>query len=220
VARAGSANIGLTLDAQQYGLGQPVAATVRVENNSSVPLAIPALDCGTLTFYWGREGEAGRAKGWPVLPKDVKPEPRLIQPGGVEERSFLFTQATTTPGKWGMIVALTNCFSDDEAVRINQPMFSAPVRFQVSDQVKFKRDPYSGIIVKEQALELARAQAKAGGDAPARAVLVPLGTSGLVMWTVTFGAKDAPGEQKTFTVSPYTGEVAPFQSQEGKGEKQ
>jgi hypothetical protein len=177
------------------------------------------MDSGTLTFYLGREGEGARMKRWPVLPKDVTSDPRVIQAGNADGRRFLFTQATAEPGKWGMIVALSNCISEEQDVNLALPLFSAPVWFQVSDQVKLKRDPYSGIILKEQAIELARAQAKAGADLPAKAVLVPLGGSGLVMWTVVFGDEATPPEQKWFGVNPYTGKVEPLDSHAEGGEK-
>jgi len=209
----------LKLDAEQYDVGQPIVATVSIKNDSSAPFTVPSMDSSTLTFYLGREGEAARMKRWPVLPEDVPADPRVIRCGGVDGRSFLFTQATTAPGKWGMIVSLSNCLSPDESVRLGQPFFSAPVWFQVSEEVKFKRDPYSGIIVKEQAVELARAHAQVGASVPARAVLVPLGSSGLVMWTVFFGDDAVPGKQKEFTVNPYTGKVEPLDSQTEEGEK-
>jgi hypothetical protein len=210
----------LKLDAEQYDVGQPTVAIVSVRNGSSAPFTVPSMDSGTLTFYLGREGQAVRMKRWPVLPKDVAADPRVIEPGAANGRSFLFTQATAEPGKWGMIVALSNCISEEQDVNLAQPLFSAPIWFKVSDQVKLERDPYSGTILKEQAIELARAQARASADVPARAVLVPLGDSGLVMWTVVFGDETAPEEQKWFTVNPYTGKVEPLDSHAEGGEKQ
>jgi len=207
--------VALFLDAERCQIGEPVWATVKVENHTRRPLALPALDNTTLTFYWGQPGTAQRRRCWPVLPRAVAPQPRHVAPGKSEQRRFLFTLLTGQPGKWGMMAALAGCISDDKQVAAGEPYYSAPLWYEVSDQLKFKRDPYSGIVTREQAIELVRTYGGADPSAEAKAVLVPIGESGLVTWAVFLGrAEGPPGEAKAFEVNPYSGVLRPLGQEE------
>ena len=211
---AAPAKVTLSLDAERYQIGEPVWATVEVENRTRRPLVLPALDNTTLTFYWGQPGTAERRRRWPVLPRGAAPEPRQVAPGKSERRRFLFTGLTGQPGQWGMMAALAGCISDDKQVAACEPYYSAPVWHEVTDQVRFRRDPYSGIITRQQAIELARAEGGAGPAAQAKAVLVPLGESGLVTWVVFLERPEPPGKTQALEVNPYSGVVRPLRTGE------
>ena len=201
----------LSLDAERYQIGEPVWATVKVENDSRRPLVLSALDDSTLTFYWGQPATAERRRRWPVLPKGLAAEPREVPPGQSAERRLLFAVLTQQTGRWGMMAALAGCISSNRQVQAGEPYYSPPVWYEVSEQVKFRRDPYSGIITSEQAIELARAYSGSDGAAKARAVLVPVGESGLVTWAVFLEpAEGSPGEAQALEVNPYSGTLRPL----------
>lgn len=202
------AEVLLWLDSDTYRVGQPVQATVSVTNKGPVELLVPALDNSTLKFRWGQPGAGEPLVRRPVLPERAAGSPRVVGPDGSVSRTFLFTGLTGGPGEWGLMVGLYGCRS---AGRESAPLpayYARPATFAVTDEVMFERDPYSGIIVRAQAIALARRQGEADETVPARAVLVPLDETGLHVWVVFLGAESDPLKAPAaFTVNPYNGVV-------------
>jgi hypothetical protein len=209
----------LSLDSPSYGIGEPVQARVYVSNTCKSEVLIPALDDSTLTFYWGQPGTGVRMKRRPVLPENLPGERRTLKPGGAASRGFLFTRVTTEPGQWGLLAALSGHSMGKGGDQPLLTCYSNPVHFTVEDRVVFKRDPYSGIIMPEQALATARLHAGAPPETPGRSVLVPIGESGLYLWAVFLGGEgDGTEDAVTLQVSPYTGQVEPLNMAELQGE--
>jgi hypothetical protein len=214
------ADVLLRLDGATYKLGQPVEATVSVTNNGDTDLLVPALDNSALKFRWGHPGAGQVLVRRPVLPAQSAGSPRVVGPGKSTSRTFLFTGLTAEPGECGLMVGLSDCRSAGAEDLPLPAYYSEPAMFTVSDELMFERDPYSGIIVRRQALALAR---KAGGvdeTVPAGAVLVPTGETGLYLWVAWLGAGEDPLKaQAAFTVNPYSGVVKALEVGEPPAER-
>jgi len=223
VPRTDAVELRLTLDADSYDIGAPVLATVQVRNTADEGLMLPALDGSTLKFLSGQPGTGVRVRREPVLPEHAPGRPRTVAPGESEWRTFLFTRLTPEAGAWGLMAALSGCRIGSETGEPLPTCYSESVRYEVSESVRFERDPYSGILTREQAVALVRQAGGAAADADLRAVLVPVGESGLYVWTIF--PQTAGGEvvrESGFMVNPYSGAVEPLEmsepQQEGKEE--
>jgi hypothetical protein len=194
------------LDSDIYQVGQPLIATVTVRNRSDREILVPALDASTLRFRLARPGAGELTTREPVLPEGNLGNPRVLEPLQTARRRFLFTRATAESGEWGLIVGLYDCMCGTEEGAPVPTLFSRPATFTVEDKVMFERDPYSGIILESQAIEVARGAAGAAANTPVRAVLTPLADSGLHRWVVLLGGGEDPVHDGTaFEVNPYTG---------------
>ncbi len=206
------AEVRLFVDGDTYRLGEPVRATVVVGNAGEPGLLVPGLDERTLTFYFGQPGTGVRMRRSPVLPQGVPSLPRVLGPQERASREFLFTRLTGEAGQWGLMVALSGAARAEERAELLTTAYSRPVEFRVTDEVMLERDPYSGLITREQALALARERGGLPGDAPLRAVLVPLAETGLFTWVVF---RDGGGGLVEgiagCTVNPYSGVVSPLE---------
>jgi membrane-bound inhibitor of C-type lysozyme len=206
----------LQVNADKYQIGEPVTATVTVRNKASTGVVVPALDNSTLGFYLGQSGTGLRMKRRPVLPQGLPPEQRVVAPGAAVSRSFLFTELTFEPGDWGVMASLSGHRAAGGALL--PECYSKPAYFAVEDSVMFQRDPFSGIIVADQAIALARAQAQAPPETRARAVLAKMGGSGLYFWTVLIGGDaEGGGGAEAYQVNAYTGRVQPLDLKELEG---
>ena len=203
--------VSLNLDSPSYQTGEPVEATVKVKNMTDADLLLPSLDDRTLGFYLGQPGTGVRTVRRPVTAKDLQPAPRRVPPGGTTQRTFLFASLTSRPGQWGLLAVLREFYSEGSGNALAPSHYSNMAQFEVGQAVKFRRDPYSGLITKEQALELVRSHAGLGQDAQLKAVLMPLGESGLCVWSVFLAVKQASAEGPFgFEVNPYSGLVRPL----------
>jgi hypothetical protein len=208
----------VSLNADSYQIGEPVLATVRFTNeaegakNGAPQLVVPALDDSTLKFYMAKQGSAVRMKRQPVLPENSPPEAHTLPAQKSVSRTFLFTRLTAEPGDWGLVAALSGCQSQTGTVGLMPTYYSKIAEYRVTDKVMLQRDPYSGLITRDQAIALARKQAAKGDAEGARAVLVPLEDTGLYVWTVFVGeGKDWLHDATAFTVNPYSGAVEALQ---------
>jgi len=211
----------LTLNAASYQIGEPVLATVRFANESQgaeaggAPIVIPALDESTLKFHLMERGSPVPMRRRPVLPEKPQPEARTVAAHESVSRTFLFTRLTAEPGEWALQVALSGCESQGATVEVVPAYYSRLAEYHVTDKVMFKRDPNSGLITREQATALARERAGQPEAAPARAVLVPIGETGLYEWTLFMGEqKGWPEDGMAFTVNPYSGAVEALKARE------
>jgi hypothetical protein len=93
---------------------------------------------------------------------------------------------------------------------------TGPVPFEVLAEEGLRRDPADGFILEEQAIALALAEAPKG-TMQSRAVLIPLGDTGLFTWTVLFRVqpKEGPARVEAVSVDPYVGRVRPLALEEG-----
>jgi hypothetical protein len=206
------ADVILQVDSETYRRGQPVQATVRVTNHDDVDLLVPALDNSALKFRWGQPGAGQPLVRRPVLPENAVGTPRVIPPGESASRTFLFTGLTGESGEWGLMVGVYSCRSAGAEDFPLPAYYSTPAVFTVSDELMFERDPYSGIIVRGQAIALARKRGGVDESVPAGAVLMPVGDTGLYRWIVLLGAEDDLMEARAaFTVNAYSGVVKAFE---------
>lgn len=202
-------------DKVAYDIGEPVIVTVRVQNAGKNALILPRLDGEALRFRMTMQGENPVIERQPVESKEVRPELREVLPGQSTERKFLFTRLTMEEGQFVVSVTLKGMVIDKQAVE--DAVFSKPAAYAVSGKVALRRDVANGMILKEQALELARGLYLAQNSVSKckeEIVLMPLGQSGLFNWVVVFTTGAAGKEDaQWFEVNPYTGKT---QRVEGK----
>jgi hypothetical protein len=202
-------DVEISLDSDTYRIGEPVVATLNVRNRSDEDVVIPALDASTLRFRLTRPGSGELIARDPVLPASSPGNPRVLEPLRTAGRRFVFTRVTAEPGEWGLIAGLYDCMCGTDDGTPVPTLYSRATTFTVVDEVMFERDPHSGIIARNEAVELARAAAGATADTPVRAVLTPLADSGLHRWVVLVGGREDPLHQGTaFEVNPYTGRAS------------
>jgi hypothetical protein len=92
--------------------------------------------------------------------------------------------------------------------------------FHVAEEVMFERDRYSGIITRDQAVELVREFAGCPADEEAQPVLMPIEETGLCVWWVFVGGTDcSSGSARGFEVNPYTGKVAALETRDTQKEE-
>ena len=132
---------------------------------------------------------------------------RRMEPGCSISRVFVFTRTTMTAGEFALMASFKGLIIDGEYVR--DSIYAAPGTYKVNKRVAFRRDRGNGLILKEQAVTLARAEAK-GEVRKTRAVLMPLGETGLFTWIVMVRAADR-GTERSYAVevNPYLGGVKP-----------
>jgi hypothetical protein len=206
-----SVGVRLLLDSESYMIGQPVMATLVVTNDSESELLIPAMDESTLRFRWGRIGSNEVLARKPVLPQGWPALARVVEPHKSAARTFLFTRITAEPGEWGLIAGVYECRVGNETATSLPALYCPAATFTVSEEVMYRRDPYSGVITEEQAIELAGREAGLEVTEGARALLLPIDESGLHRWIVLFGGDDAPLQNgAAFEVNPYSGRVKPL----------
>lgn len=220
--------VNLSLNAQSYQIGEPVLATVEVVNQgeslgtgtSGPPLILSALDNSTLTFYLAQKGSPVRMKRKPVLPENSPGDARTVAVRQSTSRTLLFDRLTTEAGDWAMMATLSGCRTEAGKAEVEPTYYSKMAEFHVTDKVMFKRDPYSGLIMREEAIRLARERAGTNASEGMRAVLVPLGDGSIYVWHVLIGGGEDPVHKATkLAVNPYSGAVEPLElgepSQEG-----
>jgi hypothetical protein len=203
--------LSLDLDKPEYRIGDTVVATVSVKNESSKAMNALALEHRAVTFLSGEKGGSARIRREPVFSAEVPPEPQQMAAGECLTRRFLFTRLTERAGQHALIADFKSAAASGGLMATT--VFSAPAAFRVKDEVGVKRDPASGLILKAQAVELAKAGA--GGEVTeARPVLAPLGQSGLYTWIVlmTVRMPDGTEHKKGVQVDPYHGKVRPLES--------
>jgi hypothetical protein len=205
-----------SLDKATYAVGEPLVMTVRVENESGETLRLPRFDARSLTFYYGKEGTSARIRAVPVHSKQIGPAPREIPPHRRIERRFLFTGLTREPGDYAAIASTKDAVID--ATLLRAEVFSPPVAYSVADRVALRRDPGTDLLLKSEALRLARDHV--GGEVvEERVLLVPLQESGLVTWIVMLNVAGADGRTRSrvLCVNPYSAAVDDLELKDKEG---
>jgi hypothetical protein len=199
----------LSLDADAYRIGQAVVATVWLSNSGSGVLHSPGLDEDTLQFMYGAKGTSERIVREPVHSQAVASQPQELKAGEAAMRRFLFTRLTGEEGDYALLASFRGAASEDGLVY--DRVYAEPVPFKVSGPVLYERDPVNGLILKKQTVALAT-QAAGEGAEVVRAVLVPLGESGLYTWAVLLKGRGPDGSagESALQVNPYTGQVSPL----------
>ncbi len=199
-----------SLDRESYRIGDPAVVTLWLKNegDSRVMLA-RGLDHRELTFTGGAEGLGVPVRHEPVHSSGLSTTTVTLEPGKMVLRRFLFTDLTKSAGASALLAQFKGAIAEDGAVL--SATFSPPVIYTVEETVGLRRDRASGLILKEQALELARADAQ-GEVAASRAVLLPLGDTGLYLWAVLMRTRSAEGKTDEYAVqvNPYSGSVSPL----------
>ena len=215
----------VSLDKQEYLIGEPVILSATLENKTKKPLDILGFDHRTLKFLSGLEGMSARVEQEFVRSQEVLPESRELDAHSTLSRQFVFIELTKKPGKQVLVASFKGAVVGEKF--IDESVFSVPVGFNVRDEVAFRRDPHNGLILKEQAIEIAT-KSVTGNVLEANAVLVPLGKSGLFTWVIMIRAEEAGVEKKyTIQVDPYFGRIRPIELKDaatpsagpGSGEK-
>ena len=213
-AREAPLELSVTLNRADYRIGDPLIATVTLENKAEKPMDVPRFDVQSARFMTGEKGLHVRVHREPVHSKTILPVPHRMEPTRSVTRSFVLTRVTMDPGEFALMASFKGVIVDGEYVR--KSVYAAPRTYKVGREVAFRRDRGNGLILKEQAEELARANAK-GEVKKTRAVLMPLGDTGLFTWIVMVRAAENGGERSyAVEVNPYLGSVKPVVS---KGEK-
>lgn len=199
----------VSVDREVYRIGDPLVAKVRLHNKTSYVVDVPRFDAHSLKFMYSKKDSNARIRREPVYSRAIAPWPRTVEPGGSISRRFLFTRITVEEGECALLVSFKGAIAD-KAV-LDETVYSVPARFRVSGEIGIKRDKVNGLVLKAQAIDLAKA--KAGGEVTfARAVLVELGKSGLFTWVVMLTEKRPQGRVRKYAVQvdAYTGKVRPL----------
>jgi hypothetical protein len=191
-------------------MGDPLIATVQLKNETPADIVVPKFGVGPLKFMYGKKGLNARIQRDPVHSPSVPPRPRRIKPGAALTRQFLFTRITMEAGEHVLFVSFKGATGKGEF--IEETAFSVPVPYRVTAQVGLKRDKVSGLILKAQAVELAKAQAT-GRVTFARPVLVEIEKSGLYTWVVMLTEQHPKAGERKYAVrvDAYSGKVAPLE---------
>jgi len=202
--------LSVSLDREQYDVGEPVVVTVGLENRGRRAVDVPRFDAQSLKFMAGLKGVNTRVYREPVASAEVEPQGRQVKPGEAATRQFLFTRLSEQEGEYALLVSLKGIVVKGEL--LDDVLYATPVPFRVTSRVSLRRDPVNGMILKEQAVEIAR-KSVVGEVKETRAVLVPLGDSGLFTWLVMLRAQTSDGKEKrsVIQVDPYTGRVRPLE---------
>jgi hypothetical protein len=209
--------LSVTLDRSTYRIGDAVVATVALKNTSPDMLDLPQFDARVLDFKYGQSGLYPRIHRAPVTSKDVVPRPRQVEPSGAVARRFVFTRLTEEEGKYVVLATFKGGVIADGEL-IPQSIYAKPAAFEVTEEVGLERDRADGLIRKAQAIEIVKAQL-GGQGTQFRAVLVPLGKSGLVTWVVMFRFQTPDGQEgrRVVQVDPYLGKVRSLKAKQGSG---
>jgi len=202
--------LAVSVDRATYRIGDPLVATVYLENKTARAVEAPRFDTHSLKFTYGKKGLNARIRREPVHSGAIPPKRRTVRPGGSVIRRFLFTRMTEEEGDYALLVSFKGAVADKTL--IEDTVYSKPVEFRVSGEVGLKRDKVNGLILKTQAITLAKA--KAGGEVTyARAVLMDLGRSGLFTWVVMLTEKLPKDRVRKYAVQvdAYTGKVRPLE---------
>jgi hypothetical protein len=197
----------VTLDRTDYRLGDPLVATVTLKNASESEMVLPSFDHQAVRFMVGEKGSNARVHHEAVHSPQVISESRTLAPGRAVSRPFLLTRATLEAGEFAVLASFRGLIFDGEMIR--DTVYAPPQPFQVDSIVGLLRDRGNGLILKEQAVALAREQAK-GEVRRTRAVLMPLGETGLFTWVVMV-REVSGGTERSYAVevNPYVGSVKP-----------
>ncbi|MFO7900684.1 MAG: hypothetical protein R6V58_16690 [Planctomycetota bacterium] len=199
----------LSVNQETFKVGEPVIATVLVENRSSARVVLRRFDGKTAEFICSGKGTHKRQYREPVQSKTVAAAAHEIGPGGSSSRAFLFTRLTEQPGEYALLSQVKGVVVDDELLA--HAVFSEPAEFRVTDEVWVRRDPHSGLILEKEAVRLAEESAS-GEVVKTKALLARMGDSGLYMWLVRVREKRPGGGERIYTVkvNPYLGRVSRF----------
>lgn len=200
----------VSVDREEYRIGDPLVAKVRLHNKTSYVVDVPRFDAHSLKFMYGKKDSHARIRREPVYSRAIAPWPRTIRPGGSISRRFVFTRITVEEGEYALLVSFKGAIADKTV--LDETVYSVPARFRVSGEIGLKRDKVNGLVLKAQAIDLAKA--KAGGEVTfARAVLLGLGKSGLFTWVVMLTEKRPQGRIRKYAVQvdAYTGRVRPLE---------
>lgn len=204
-------SITISLSRDEFRIGEPLIATIRIENRGDERVVLPRFDHDAVQFITGRKGVAQRIYREPVHSGEVIPQPREIAPHQAVSRDFLFTQATCEAGECAIIAKLKANKAFVGSTVLTEAIYAEPVQYRVVEDIALRRG-IDGLVLKEQALELARTWAP-GPVIGERAVLVPLGESGLVTWIVMLTVRQPDGKELNYVVqvNPYTGKLRPLE---------
>ena len=205
----------VSVDRDAYKIGDPLIAAIGVKNDADDDLVLTGLSHETLQFTVGSRTTSMRVQREPVRPEQLQVEPRELKPGESYERRFVFTRATEEEGECVLLVSFRGAAVGGKL--IDQAIYAVPASYRVTDEVGLKRDPGNGMILKEQAVEIAAREAGIPAEA-AKAVLVPLGGSGLATWVIMMREKAPDGTEvkRTVQVDPYLGTVRPVRPKSSK----
>lgn len=199
----------IALDKEVYQIGEPVVVNVTVTNLTRKELTLVRFDAQTVRFMMTAKESFVNVAREPVISREVIPEMRVLKGKETITRPFLFTQLSEKEGDYALIASFKGAFQDEEI----DTQFSLPIGYKVSKDVAFRRDKNNGLILKEQALEIAKKSINQKNILEERAVLVPMGKSGLFTWTVMlrYTAQDGKERRATMNVDPYMGKIRPIE---------
>jgi len=199
--------LAVTLDRAEYNTGDAMIATVTLTNKGEVAMDVPRFDYRSVRFMIGEKGLHARMHRTPVHSKRIMASPRQMEPSGSVSRAFVFTRTTTNAGDFALMASFKGLIIDGNYIR--DSIYAAPQTYKVKKHVALRRDPGNGLILKEQAVHLAKGEAK-GEVKKARAVLMPLGETGLFTWIVMLRVAESGAERSyAVEVNPYLGGVKP-----------
>jgi hypothetical protein len=200
--------LSISLDKSSYRTGEPLIAEVRLSNPTGRQLVLPSFDANALRFMQGEKGLHARVVRDPVHSKTAVSRPRTVVSGGWTARRFVFTRVTLEPGHFALLVSMKRTAVEGEP--LPNALYAASDPFEVTKEVALRRDPANGLILKDQAIEIAKAEVP-GNATRARAVLMPMGDSGLFTWVIAVRIEEGESARThTVQVDPYVGRIRPL----------
>ncbi|GAB4311732.1 MAG: hypothetical protein Kow0059_01970 [Candidatus Sumerlaeia bacterium] len=189
------------LEKPVYQPGEAIVAEALVVNTGTEPVPAAWPDSRSMTFLLRSPHLAEAVKVLPVTsPRETPPPPVTIAPGGLWSRKFVFTRLTETTGT----LYLTAAYLQDPGGDLPVSYFCAavPVEFRVEGAWALRRDR-DGIILKDEALRLARGRVSAAPSAEEARLII--NEAGFYDWVVRLTLPD--GKRRAFLVNPYLGAV-------------
>ncbi|MDK2973293.1 MAG: hypothetical protein PWP23_3048 [Candidatus Sumerlaeota bacterium] len=189
----------LRLDTTTPQPGEAIIAEVLLLNAGEEDLKATPLNHESVTF-WLHGGAS--PSGTEVLPvfseKEPVKEARELGRDEMWARRFVLTRPAMEPGAF----ALQATYSSDPARMIGRTENAASriVEFVVTGETLLKRDG-DGVILKEEAIRIAREAMGLEGEAEARLIV---NEAGFLDWMVKLGEGEG---QKAVLVNPYLGKV-------------
>ena len=215
-ATAEDLKLSVTLDKSAYRPGEAMVMTVTLTNVSPKEIPFHWLDAQSMEFWFHLAGSSDTPiRRDPVVSsQEPMDQFRKLAPGDTVQRIFLLTRMTHFKGNM-VVQAQYKQGIPYDAMQTNT-IYSNVAEYEVHGEPLFEREDAAGLIVKDAAISLARAQCPDPGAIEDAQALLVEDEMGFYRYWVNVKVKDAQGTGKLigYLVDPYrgvvNGQVKPF----------
>lgn len=215
-AKVADLTLNVTLDKSAYRPSEAMVMTVTLTNVSSKELPVRMLDAQSVEFWFHLAGNSDTPiRREPVFSsQEPMDDMRKLAPGESVQRVFLLTRMTHFKGSM-VAQAQYKPGIPYDTMQANK-IYSDVATYEVHGEPLFEREDAAGLIVKDAAISLARAQCPDPGSVEDAQALLVEDEMGFYRYWVNLKVKDAQGTDKLtgYLVDPYrgvvNGQVKPF----------